>query len=138
MAKKKWTEKDVAKLQQKPDVKKKTPSKTDLKPISANALTKAAIRYFSAKGFEVWRQNSAAVFDPTKKVFRSNSVKKGVSDIIGFHKLNGQFIAVDIKVGKDKLSPEQSEFLRQVEKAGGVAIVVKSIDDIENFFKTKK
>lgn len=133
-----WKKSDIEKLQQKPNVKKRTHSKTDLKPISANALTKAAIHYFSAKGFECWRQNSAGLYDPIKKVFRSNSVKKGVSDIIGFHKLNGQFIAVEIKVGKDKLSPEQSEFLRQVEKAGGVAIVVKSINDLENFFKTQK
>jgi hypothetical protein len=135
---KKWEQSDIDKLQQKTDVKKRTHSKTVLKPISANALTKAAIHYFSAKGFECWRQNSAGLYDPTKKVFRSNSTKKGISDIIGFHKHTSQFLACEIKIGKDKLRPEQTEFLRQVEKAGGVALVIHSVDDLENFFKTQK
>lgn len=81
-------------------------------------------------GFYVWRQNTIGVFDVEKKVFRKNkNTKKGVSDIIGFHKLTAKFIAVEIKIGNDKLSLHQSIFLKDVEKANGTALVVRSFDD---------
>ena len=56
----------------------------------------------------------------------------GISDIIGFHKRTGQFIACEIKVGKDKLSAEQILFLERVKRAGGVAMEVRGIDQLEN------
>jgi len=107
-----------------------------LKPkLTANQLTKAALKYFNAKGYECWRQNNAAVYDAKRNSFRANSVKKGVSDIIGYHRRTGQFLAVEIKIGKDKLSTEQEMFLKSVERSGGLAMVVKNVDDLVNFFK---
>lgn len=99
--------------------------------LTANALTKQALKVLDLCGFHVWRQNNAAVYDPTKKVFRRNSSTPGISDIIGFHKKTGQFIAVEIKVGKDKLSPYQERFLADVIKAGGVGKVVKTLDCLD-------
>jgi len=128
----------LKKAQKLDDVKKKTHSKTDLKPTSANALTKAAINYFSAKGFECWRNNNAAVWDKKNNCYRSNSAKKGVPDIIGYHKRTGQALWVEVKAGKDKLSTEQQQFLNDAEKANCTVAVIHSTDDLENFFKTQK
>jgi prolyl-tRNA synthetase len=135
---KKWEQSDIDKLQQKSDVKKRTHSKTDLKPISANALTKSAIHYFSAKGFECWRNNNAAVWDKKNNCYRSNSAKKGVPDIIGYHKQTGVALWVEVKVGKDKLSTEQQQFLNDATKANCFVQVIRTIHDLENFFKTQK
>ncbi len=121
----------------KNDVKKKTHSKTDLKPITANALTKAAITYFSAKGFECWRNNNLPAYDLKAKAFRKNTTKKGVPDIIGYNKRTGQALFVEIKAGKDKLSPEQVVFLDDARKANCEVHVIRSIDDLTNFFKSK-
>jgi hypothetical protein len=97
---------------------------------TANSLTNKIINHLSMIGFCVWRQNTIGVFDVKKQVFRKNkNTKKGVSDIIGFHKLTATFIAVEIKIGNDKLSLHQSTFLKDVEKAKGISLVVKSFDD---------
>lgn len=103
--------------------------------ISANALTKNSLRVLSLKGYHVWRQNNGGVFDPKLKRFRANSSTPGISDIIGFHKKTGRFIACEIKAGKDRLSDEQKEFLKNVNNAGGIGMVVRTIDDLENFLK---
>ena len=103
--------------------------------ISANALTKHALKILDLSGYHVWRQNNGAVYDEKKKCFRKNSSTHGISDIIGFNRKTGQFIACEIKVGKDKLSPEQEVFLNSVKRSGGIALVAKSIDDLEQFYK---
>lgn len=95
-----------------------------------NGLTKQTLRILDLAGFKVWRQNNAAVYDATKGIYRRGSATPGISDIIGFHRKTGQFIAVEIKTGKDRLSDEQRNFLSDVEKAGGVAFVVKTFDDV--------
>lgn len=103
--------------------------KPTLKPTSANALTQEAIRVLTLKGYVVWRQNNGGQFDITKKVFRRNSSKHGVSDIIGFTR-SGVFCAFEIKVGKDKLSEAQERFLASVKASGGIALVIRNSDDL--------
>ena len=93
-------------------------------------LTNYALKAFRLMGYHCWRQNNAAVFDPKIKSFRRNSSEKGVSDILGFHKTTGKFLACEIKVGKDTLSPEQTMFLGKVKSAGGLALVVRHGDDL--------
>lgn len=102
-----------------------------LKQITANALTKQALRILDLRGFNVWRQNNAAVYDPVKKVFRANSATPGISDIIGYHRKTGRFIAVEIKAGKDKMSPQQQLFIDQVVRAGGIGVVLRNSDELE-------
>jgi VRR-NUC domain len=111
---------------------KSTPKKNQSLPkITANALTKQALITLSMSGFHVWRQNNGGVFDPTKKVFRRNSSTPGISDILGYQKKTGKILAIEIKSGKDVLSPAQVEFLDGIEKAGGYSFVVRTPDDIK-------
>lgn len=107
-----------------------------LKGITANALTKQCLRLFDMKGFYVWRQNNGGVYDPVKKVFRSNSSTPGISDILGYHRKTGKILAVEIKIGKDKLSPYQEQFLSSVSKSGGYAFVIKSTEQLEEIIKS--
>lgn len=132
----KWTAADIervkqTKLRDSAKISKKKPV------VSANTLTKHALRVLDLKGFHVWRQNNGGVYDPTKKIFRANSSTPGISDIIGFHRKTGQIVACEIKAGKDRLSPAQERFLKSVANAGGISLVVKTIDDLENFMKLK-
>lgn len=123
---KNWKQSDIDTLSKATVSKKETVAK-----ISANALTKQVIKILWLKGWQVWRQNNAAVYDPTKNIFRSNSTIKGISDIIGFNKKDARFIAIEIKVGKDKLSVEQKLFLDYVNKSGGIGLEVRKIEDID-------
>lgn len=149
---KRWTIKDVEQVQQEKGKitsnadeliclknsvvnKNATNKKVKLPQPSANALTAHALRILDLKGFHVWRQNNGGVYDPVKKVFRAGSSTPGISDILGFHRLTGVIIACEIKAGKDRLSEEQETFLANVKRAGGIAIVIRTTDDIENLNK---
>ena len=100
--------------------------------VGANALTAHALRILDLKGFHVWRQNNGGVYDPVKKVFRANSSTPGIPDILGFHRKTGVIIACEIKAGRDTLSDEQEAFLQAVRDAGGIALVIRTMDDIED------
>jgi hypothetical protein len=113
----------------------KSKTQPKLPAVKANALTKHAMKILDFKGFHVWRQNNAGVFDNNLQVWRANSSTPGISDIIGFHRKTAQFLACEIKAGKDKLSPEQELFLDRVGRSGGIAIVIRTMDDIEALSK---
>ena len=103
----------------------------------ANTVTAQIIRYLTYNRYNVWRQNTVGVYDQRRGVFRKNAnTKKGVSDIIGFDP-NGRFVAIEIKIGKDKLSEEQTQFLAEVQAAGGLAIVAHSLEDFWEKFRLK-
>ncbi len=44
---------------------------------------------------------------------------KGVSDVIGFNLTTGHWISVEIKVGDDRMRPDQEEFASVVRRSGG-------------------
>lgn len=104
---------------------------------SANQLTQYALKVFRLAGYQCWRQNNGGVYDAKLGRYRSNSATPGVSDIIGFHRDTGKFLACEIKVGGDRLSTAQDEFLKAVLRAGGKALVVRHADDLTPYL-TKK
>lgn len=53
---------------------------------------------------------------------------KGVPDLICCQ--NGRFIGIEVKTITGKISPEQLEFIRRINEAGGLAFVARSLDDI--------
>jgi len=53
----------------------------------------------------------------------------GVSDFIGLYK-GGRFLAIEAKATKGKVSDFQRNFLAEVERQGGIAIVAYSIDEV--------
>lgn len=124
---------------------------------SANELTKTIIQWMNWNGFVVWRNNTMGVFDGAKAAkqvlvlvksvlftrklptlqdirsliarnYRKSHERKGVADIIGYQKKTGRFVSIEIKHGKDSLSPEQKAFLEQAGRNGGIAIVAKDMD----------
>lgn len=128
-----------------------------LKGQSANALTKTVLNYLNMQGFRAWRQNTVGILDPTELVkklgamfascvakrriptkkelqalirscYRKNNGLNGTSDIQGYQKKTGRFIAVEVKAGSDTLKPHQAAFLQEVKRNGGIAIVARDFD----------
>lgn len=96
---------------------------------ASNDLTKAIIKYLNIAGFLTWRNNTAGVYDPNRKVFRRNAaLKKGVSDILGVIPGSGRLLAIEVKIGADKLSQDQYIFLNDVRERNGSAFVAKTYD----------
>lgn len=54
--------------------------------------------------------------------------RKGQWDSV--HCIKGRFVAIEVKIGRDRLTKEQVNFGKAVERAGGVAIVARSLDDV--------
>lgn len=84
-----------------------------------------------------WYNSSTGIFDPSTKRFRRNNSPHsilGVADILGLLS-NGQFIAIEVKSAKGRLSIHQKAFLAKVEQMNGIAIVAYSVDDFVSKFK---
>ena len=92
----------------------------------ANNLTNQIIDFIYRQGGFAWRASSVGVYDSKAQSYRT-APKKGVSDILACWK--GRLIAIEIKIGKDRLSDEQIGFIKNIEHAGGIAFVLKDFDD---------
>lgn len=55
---------------------------------------------------------------------------KGVADILGIYQ--GKPLAIEVKSKKGRLSEFQKTFLIRFHAQGGIAIVARSVDDVEN------
>jgi hypothetical protein len=103
----------------------------------AGELTSAVLQLLHLYNFEAWRQNNLAVRG------RKFVGRKGVPDVIGFHRNTGEFIGVEVKAGKDRMSEHQKQF-REVVAAttGGIYIEARSIEQVHtelaNYFENKE
>lgn len=92
-------------------------------------LVNQVLAYLKLKGHYVWRQNTGSMYSKDNRFVRFGF--KGVSDVIGIA-LDGRMIAIECKVGKNKPTQFQEDFLAEIEKRGGYAILCYSLDDIES------
>ncbi len=53
---------------------------------------------------------------------------KGVADVIGYNKSTGRWIAVEIKIGTDRLSEDQDVWLKSLSASGGECWLCRDID----------
>ena len=93
-------------------------------------LVNYLIHRLNAAGNYVWRNNSGIarmVYKGKERIWRAGV--RGSSDIIGIA-YNGRFIAIECKIGKNKVTPAQEQFLRTIDDLGGYALVARSEKDI--------
>ncbi len=75
-----------------------------------------------------WRTNSGRI---DRDDLHVKLAPKGTADVIGYHRRNGKFVAVECKKRTGKLSFEQELFIDAVKAAGGYAFVVYSTEDVD-------
>jgi hypothetical protein len=100
------------------------------------AVLKECLEYLRLRGIYAYRQNTGAA-EYTDKAGKSRMVKygkPGASDIVGVMP-GGRFIAVECKAPAGRLSELQEEFLKDIERMGGLVVVAKSADDIARAIK---
>jgi hypothetical protein len=61
----------------------------------------------------------------------------GGLDLIGIRRADGKFVAIDAKVGRDRLSASQLKFCRWVRLAGGIAGEARSVDEARRLIAGK-
>lgn len=80
-----------------------------------------------------WKNNNHAVFDPTRRAYRTKTKwePKGLPDIMGF--INETVVFIEVKRPKpNKTYPnaDQKEFLQKAKEHGAIAFVARSLDDV--------
>lgn len=91
-------------------------------------------------GVVAWRNNTGAMFGAHKgKRWAVRFGHPGLSDILGWkqekfinlhaHGFTARFLALEVKRPQKHASPAQQAFLDAVRAAGGIAGVVRSVDD---------
>ena len=103
-------------------------------------IERSILQYLNSRGdVFVWKQNTVGVFDPVTKRFRrpnSPYIIKGISDIIGITS-RGRFLAIEVKTPQRRLqlSPEQLNFIVEINRMGGIAFVATSVEEVKEFLK---
>ena len=91
----------------------------------------ACLQLLEAMGVFHYRQNSGAFKAAHGSFIRFGS--PGAPDIVAV--IKGRYIGIEIKDLKAKQNENQLIFQGRLEKAGGVYIVIRNIDELINFLK---
>jgi len=61
----------------------------------------------------------------------------GSSDLIGYRSVGGvaQFVALEVKTERGRVSPEQQRFIEHIRQAGGCADVVRSVEAADSVLR---
>jgi len=109
--------------------------------VSESDIVYGCLELLSLKGIFSWRVNNVGIYDQKIGRYRSFHGMKGVSDIIGIVPCMtpegsvGRLLAIEVKSPRGQTSPHQEAFLKSIDDNGGLAMVVRSVDDLEQFLK---
>jgi hypothetical protein len=91
-------------------------------------IVRAICDYLALKRHFFWRQNTGGMYREGRFFKPPVYAINGVPDIILIK--DGQFIGLEVKQPKGRMSPDQLSFARKAVEAGAQYHVVRSIDDI--------
>ena len=97
-------------------------------------IQKAISDFLEYSGFLVIKINNVGIFNQKTGGYIPPR-QKGISDLIACK--NGKFYAFEVKNEKGKLTDHQQVFLDRVKDAGGIAGMVRSVDDVIKIIKLK-
>ena len=90
----------------------------------------------------LFRNQVGQLPDPRTGRYVQFGLAKGSSDLIGFKKIKitedmigkeiAQFVSIEVKCPKGRLTPQQNNWLNFISKSGGITGVARSIKDVFN------
>lgn len=127
-----------------PDHLRPTPKYSDK---TANGLTKCIIDFLNFSGHQAERISSTGRFIDNRQTYTDvigitrtigsgkwipGSTAKGTADISAT--VQGRSVKIEVKIGKDRQSPDQVAYQQKIEKAGGVYIICKNFNDLYTWY----
>lgn len=98
--------------------------------MSEHDIQNTIVELIQYRGGIVTRTNSgSAVFKRDGVIQVIRGAEKGTSDLIALYR--GVYLAIEVKFGKGKPTPEQIAFLESVAKAGGVGLLAYDSEFID-------
>lgn len=102
-------------------------------------ILKSCLDFLHYRGIMAWRNNTMGVYDKKFRGYRKHSGLAGAPDIIGWivqqcacdrHTV---FLGIEVKrEEKGYLTGAQKSFLKRLKDDGGVALVVTSVEDLDD------
>lgn len=114
---------------------------------TANGLTKCIIDFLNFSGHQAERISSTGRFIDNRQTYTDvigitrtigsgkwipGSTAKGTADISAT--VQGRSVKIEVKIGKDRQSPDQVAYQQKIEKAGGVYIICKNFNDLYTWY----
>lgn len=101
------------------------------KPPLEQEILRQCLQWLRLHRVFAWRQNQGAMTGTHKgkRWHLQFAGVEGISDIIGVLP-GGRFLAAECKRAGNKPTPTQTAFLEDVNRRGGVGIVVRSVDEL--------
>lgn len=82
-----------------------------------------------------WKNTSGGFHDGKRwRVHQSPFAIRGTSDVLGI--VAGRLVALEVKTDVGRVDPAQIAFLNKVRACGGLAAVVRSLDDTKAAFQS--
>lgn len=114
------------------------------KDTTANELTRSIEAFIRMTGNYADRINNTGIYDTKTGRWRKGGTRKGIADIMAAKQIevDGRkfaiTVAIEVKIGKDRMSPEQERVKGEIEKAGGRYIIARNWDQFINEWETIK
>ena len=106
--------------------------KTKYSDKTANDLTKAIIDCITLGGGYATRVNTQGQYNEKLGKWTKSTTRLGTSDIISL--VDSKFIAIEVKIGKDKLSEHQIKTRDEIINSGGFYIVATSFSEFIKWY----
>src|SRR5262245_33120475 len=97
--------------------------------LGETVLVQACLELLALRRIPAWRANTGAARMPSGRFVRFGT--PGISDILGVLPPAGRLLAVECKRAGNKPTPEQQLFLDAVTAAGGLALVVRDVTELQ-------
>jgi len=133
-----------------PEIPERLLPNKPIKATKANDLTKAIIKFIQLSGGQAERISVTGRRVDMRRTFTDvlgnqrqigsvrwikSSMQKGSADISAT--IAGQSVKIEIKVGHDRIRPEQEIYKQQVEKAGGIYLLIHTFDEFYQWYTSK-
>ena len=98
-----------------------------------NEIQKEILTYLKYRGIIAWRNQSGFIRLGGRFI---NLGEEGSPDIVGLLP-SGRFLAIEVKTQTTKPSKIQKDFLQKITNSGGLAIIARSVEDVEKNISKK-
>lgn len=95
--------------------------------MTSNEITKNVLKFLDLKKHYATRVQSQGQYNPTKGRWTKSTVRRGIGDILSI--IDGKAVMIEVKAGKDRMSEWQLMTKDDVEKSGGIYLIIRSFDD---------
>lgn len=104
---------------------------------AANTITKSIVDFLIDKGHSASRVNTQGQWNEEEQRWQKSGSRNGYSDVSCCLKCKsgiGIFLAIEVKFDKDKQSPAQKSFQKEVEAAGGIYYIARATEAFDEYY----